>query len=264
MLPELSSKRAGRVNKFSKTTLALLILVLSAPLHCVAGTAIPSQEIRDDAGVLSVADTAFLTRLIALNREASGADIIAVTLPPHSAAASIAAEQIWKERKLKKQPLAVLLVVSPSAKQAWIHTGNTIANLINDARKQDIINRLVLPALIAGETATALNAGTLGIINALNTQSETLKIHESAYRLINFQPDNLRMWGFVLLFAALPLAVMRSVARKEMHDDKDSNQQSLQSIGHLLAPRSGNNGSTGPSDDNAIARINIKGPSAQP
>jgi uncharacterized protein len=160
-------------NKYSARVMMaiMLALVFVAPAHATGPSFPPlTGRVVDEAGVLSKATVADLTALLAKHEQATGEQVVVVTLK------SLQGDTIedfgyqlgryWGIGQKRKNTGTILIVV-PSAHQVRIEVGYGLEGKLTDAASRTIIENDILPNFRRGDFDAGVLSGTTSILNVL-------------------------------------------------------------------------------------------------
>lgn len=152
-------------------TLALVVLLLTS-FAAWAQPAFPelTGRVVDNAGMLDAASQAQLTDMLAAHEQASGEQVVVVTLP------DLGGETIeqygyqlgrhWGIGE-KDEDTGALLIVAQAERKIRIEVGYGLEGRLTDAQSAVIINRIITPAFREGDFAQGIVRGANAMVEVL-------------------------------------------------------------------------------------------------
>jgi uncharacterized protein len=172
MRPRRASRRAG----IAPVSAALVLTLILAATVFAGEPKFPplTGRVVDDASVLSPATQSKLTDMLAEHENATGQQIVVVTL---SSLQGIPIEEFgyqlgrhWGIGQ-KGTNNGVLLIVAPKEHNVRIEVGYGLEGNLTDAICSTIIHQEILPAFRHGDFDTGVLAGTMSILSVLNGET---------------------------------------------------------------------------------------------
>lgn len=150
-----------------------------ASLLCLCSLAVQAQEISipplsgrvvDSAGLLDASTEARLTQMLAAHEQATGEQVVVVTLPNLQGRTidefGVELGRRWGIGQ-KGKDNGALLIVARDERKIRIEVGYGLEERLTDLQSALIINRIIVPAFRQGDFARGISEGTAAIIQVL-------------------------------------------------------------------------------------------------
>ena len=164
--------------------LPLGIWIVVLLLASIAGAAEPnfpalSGRVVDEANILSAAAEQRLTGMLAAHEQATGEQVVVVTLPSLQGFPiedfGYRLGRAWGIGEKGKNTGALLIIV-PKERQVRIEVGYGLEGRLTDAISRAIIERDLLPAFRQGDFDRGVIAGTAALLGAWGVTLKTLSL----------------------------------------------------------------------------------------
>ena len=181
MRPESArALRRGRAGLY-----ALLLLLLLAAPALASGPSFPrlSGRVVDDAHILDAATQTQLTSMLARHEEATGQQVVVVTLPSlQGYPIEDFGYQLGRNWGIgqKDKNTGALLIVAPKEHKVRIEVGYGLEGTLTDAMSRVIIERDILPEFKRGDFNAGVLAGTTTILKVLGGDAGAAQAPESS------------------------------------------------------------------------------------
>ena len=155
----------------------VLLLAFAAPI-LAAEPQYPrlTGRVVDEAGILSPSTLDELTRMLAKDEQATGQQVVVVTLPSlQGYSIEEFGYQLGRHWGIgqKDKNTGALLIVAPNEHKVRIEVGYGLEGELTDAQSSVIIQRDILPQFRRGDFNAGVLAGTRSILQVLGGQTES-------------------------------------------------------------------------------------------
>lgn len=188
--------------------LAALVLSFCLVASCAAAPSFPelTGRVVDNADMLDADHTARITRMLAAHEQASGEQIVVVTLPDLGGEAiaeyGYQLGRHWGIGEADKDN-GGLLIVARDERKIRIETGYGLEGRLTDAQSSIIINNVITPAFQQGDFAGGITQGVAAMVQVLG--GDPLAEPEQRARADQDSPSLLRTLGFFALMVVVIL-----------------------------------------------------------
>jgi uncharacterized protein len=179
---------------------SLLLLLLIFPVSADIQFPRLGGRVVDDAGMLSSSRQAQLSRLSEAHENATGNQVIVVTLPDlQGMAIEEYGYQLGRHWGVGQEGAnnGTLLIIAKAERQVRIEVGYGLEGQLTDAIASNIIYQVIRPAFKKGQFGQGIEAGARSIIQALGGEYVVKKQYRESR---NKRPMS---WGFVLILGVL-------------------------------------------------------------
>jgi uncharacterized protein len=175
-----------------------------------------NARVVDSAGLLSATAGARLSRRLAAHEQATGQQVVVVTL--QSLAGRTIEEvgvELGRRAGVGRRGLddGALFIVAPQERRVRIEVGYGLEGVLTDAACATIINALVLPPLRSGDFEAGIVAGVEGILATLGGTLDADPAAEPRAGRGERQPQAMG-WLFFVVWASLMVVAMTSRGRR--------------------------------------------------
>lgn len=160
----------------------------------------------DQAELLDTQTTARLTGMLAAHEQATGEQVVVVTLPDlQGRSIEEVGLQLGREWGIgqKDEDSGALLIVARDDRKIRIEVGYGLEGRLTDAQSSVIINSIIAPAFQQGDFARGITDGTAAIIRVLGGDPLQTAGMQPAMPMGGQEPGGLGILGFFLMLVAI-------------------------------------------------------------